>query len=180
MFDSKFVVVSHGYHFSAFLLYSSKSSTSGTPGAEIVQVIELQAYKKVIDHNLALDIAALNIEAREVVALVGPMGSGKTHLLKLLIGRSRPTVGTLRLAGIDPRQDKDQFSRRAGVLFAQDSLYKRQSSRAGEALAQVGLADHASAKVDKLPPGLVRRAYDLPLEPLDTPTNCFRAHRVAW
>jgi len=68
----------------------------------------------------------------------------------------------------------------APASSAQDSLYKRQTSRAGEALAQVGLADHASAKVDKLPPGLVRRAYDLPLEPLDTPTNCFRAHRVAW
>jgi len=99
-------------------------------------VIELQGLQKVIDHNLALDIAALNIEAGKTVALVGPMGNGKTHLLKLLIGRTRPTLGTLRLAGIDPRQDKDQFSRRAGVLCARQPLQapdvaRRRGSGAG-------------------------------------------------
>jgi len=101
-------------------------------------VIELQGLQKVIDHNLALDIAALNIEAGKTVALVGPMGNGKTHLLKLLIGRTRPTLGTLRLAGIDPRQDKDQFSRRAGVLCARQPLQapviaRRRGSGAGRA-----------------------------------------------
>lgn len=51
------------------------------------------------------------------------MGSGRDTLLELLIGRSRPTVGTLRLAGIDPLADREQFSRRVGVLFSKDTLY---------------------------------------------------------
>jgi ABC-2 type transport system ATP-binding protein len=136
-------------------------------------VIELKGLQKVVDQNPVVDIEALTIKAGEIAALVGPAGSGKAFLFDLLVGHSRPTLGTLRLAGVDPRQDRDQFSRRVGVLFAEDGVYKHRSphanllfhcrlrglpkSRAGEVLAQVGLADQANAKVDKLPSGLVRR-----------------------
>ncbi len=136
-------------------------------------MIELEGLQKVIDQNLAVDIKALTVAAGEIAALVGPVGSGKAELLKLLIGQSRPTVGTVRLAGVDPLLDKKQFSRQVGVLFSEDGLYKRQSpranlifhcrlrrlprSRAAEVLAQVGLADHAHAKLEKLPSGLARR-----------------------
>lgn len=136
-------------------------------------MIELEGLQKVIDQNLAVDIEALTVAAGEIAALVGPAGSGKAELLRLLIGQSRPTVGTVRLAGVDPLLDKKQFSRQVGVLFSEDGLYKRQSpranlifhcrlrrlpkSRAAEVLAQVGLADHANAKLENLPSGLARR-----------------------
>lgn len=135
-------------------------------------MIELENLQKVIDRNLIIDIEALTVKAGEIVALVGPMGCGKAQLFELLIGKSRPTVGTLRLAGVVP-SDRHPFSRQVGVLFSEDDLYKRQSPRVNlvfhcwlrglhkarvtEVLAQVGLADHANAKLDKLPPGLARR-----------------------
>jgi ABC-2 type transport system ATP-binding protein len=69
--------------------------------------------------------------------------------------------------------DKDQFSRKVGVLFAEDKLYKRMSAegnlkfygrlhrlpkaRTVEVLKDVGLADHANIKVAKLPSNLKRR-----------------------
>ena len=136
-------------------------------------MIELEGLQKVIDQNLVIDIETLTVKAGEIAALVGPVGSGKGTLLELLTGRSRPTVGALRLAGVDPFLDRDQFSHRVGVLFAEDSLYKRQSpkanllfhcqlyglpkSRADEVLSQVGLVDHARARLDKLASGLARR-----------------------
>jgi ABC-2 type transport system ATP-binding protein len=136
-------------------------------------LIELEGLQKVIDQKLVIDIETLTVKAGEIAALVGPVGSGKDTLLELLTGRSRPTVGTLRLAGVDPFLDRDQFSQRVGGLFAEDSLYKRQSpkanllfhcrlyglpkSRADEVLSQVGLADHARARLDKLASGLARR-----------------------
>ena len=142
--------------------------TNGTAG-----VIELKSLQKVIDQKTVIDIASLTIKAGEIAALVGPVDSGKDTLFELLTGRSRPTVGEVRLAGVDPCVEKDQFSRQVGVLFAEDNLYRRQSahgnlkfycrlrrlpkSRAAEVLARVGLADHADIRVDKLPPGLVRR-----------------------
>jgi len=67
----------------------------------------------------------------------------------------------------------ETFSHVAGVLFPEDGLYPRQTarqnlafqnrlyglekSRADEVLAQVGLADHANMRADKLSSGLTRR-----------------------
>ena len=136
-------------------------------------MIELKKTQKVIDQNTVLDIEALSVKAGEIAAFVGPVGSGKEVLFILLTGQSRPTVGEIRIAGFDPRVDKDQFSRQVGVLFAEDGLYTRQTPmnnllfhcrlrglpklRAEEVLAQVGLGDQAGAKLDNLPSGLARR-----------------------
>ena len=136
-------------------------------------MIELKGLQKVIEGNLALNVEVLTVEAGEAVALVGPVGSGRAELADLVIGRSRPTAGMVRLAGVDPFVDRREFSRRTGVLFAEDALYTRQSAlgnllfhcrlrglprpRAQAVLAQVGLADQAGARVDKLPSGLARR-----------------------
>jgi ABC-2 type transport system ATP-binding protein len=136
-------------------------------------VIRLDGLQKVTDQNPIVDIEKLTVGSGEVVALVGPAGSGKGALFDLLIGRSRPTLGTVRLAGTDPIADRDDFSRRVGVLFAADGLYVHRSpianlvfhcrlrglrkQRAQEVLEQVGLADQAKAKLGKLPPGFARR-----------------------
>jgi ABC-2 type transport system ATP-binding protein len=136
-------------------------------------VIELEGLQKVVDQDLAIDIKALTVRAGEITAVVGPVGSGKKVLLALLTGRSRPTVGSLKLAGVDPRADKDRFSHQVGVLFDEDSLYQHRSpranlafhcrlrglpkSRVAEVLDRVGLGDHANVRLSKLPSGLARR-----------------------
>jgi ABC-2 type transport system ATP-binding protein len=136
-------------------------------------MIELTHLQKVLDQTLALDIDTLAVAAGDIVAVVGPVGSGKTVLLDLLIGRTPPTVGSVSLAGVDPAADKKAFSRSVGVLFAEDSLYKHRSprgnldfyrrlrglprSRMTEVLASVGLADRAETRLDKLPSGMRRR-----------------------
>jgi len=161
-----------------------------------VAVIELRGVQKVIEQNLAVDIEALAARDGEIVALVGPAGSGKHTLFQLLTGQTRPTAGTVQVAGIDPYSERAEFSRRVGVLFSDDGLYQRQSvqanlifqcrlhglgkSRAEKVLARVGLGDHAKVRVDKLPSGLARRVafgrailHDPTLLLLQEPfTNC--------
>jgi len=136
-------------------------------------MIELHTLQKVIDQTPVLDLDALVVQTGEIAAVVGPPGSGKTVLFDLLLGRTRPTVGTVRLAGIDPLVEREPFSQHVGVLFAEDSLYKHRSplanlvfdchlrgipkARAHAVLNEVGLADCANARLDKLSAGLVRR-----------------------
>jgi len=136
-------------------------------------MIELDSLQKVIDQNTVIDIEALKVEAGEIAALVGPIDSGKETLLELLTGQSRPTAGEVTISGFDPLAEKDQFSRKVGVLFSGDNLYKRMSpkgnlkfycrlrrlpkARIAEVLKNVGLADHADVKVEKLPSNLKRR-----------------------
>lgn len=135
-------------------------------------MIDIKGLQKVIENNTVLDIANLQVKSGEIAAVVGPVGSGKKHLLDILIGKSRPTVGTVQIADISPFKH-DVFSRLIGVLFLDDGLYTRQTTRQNlvfharlhnikktrvlEVLAQVGLGDHADMRVDKISSGLSRR-----------------------
>jgi len=135
-------------------------------------MIRIDGLQKVFDGKPVLDISELEISAGEIAAIVGPAGSGKDHLLELLIGKTTPTLGSVRVANSDPRQ-RDAFSHLVGVLFPEDGLYPRQTARQNllfqarlyglpkarvdEVLAQVGLADHAAIRAEKLPSGLARR-----------------------
>lgn len=136
-------------------------------------MITLTNLQKVIAQATVINISVLTVYPGETVATVGPAGSGKHALMDLLTGKARPTVGTVRLAGIDPAVDREAFSRRVGVLFEHDSLYENRSprgnllfhcrlyglpdSRADEVLSRAGLGDHAGARLKKLPSGLARR-----------------------
>ncbi len=136
-------------------------------------MIELTNLQKVVDQTLALDIATLTIAEGDIIAVIGPVGSGKTVLLDLLIGKVQPTVGSVSLAGLDPAVDQTAFSRHVGVLFSENSLYTHRSARGNldfyrrlrglprsrmtEMLAEAGLADCADTRLDKLPSGLQRR-----------------------
>ncbi len=69
-------------------------------------MISFQAFSKRFGALLAVDSLDLEIGAGEVVALLGPNGSGKTTSLKALAGLVSPTSGEVRLRGQhagDPR-----------------------------------------------------------------------------
>jgi zinc/manganese transport system ATP-binding protein len=48
--------------------------------------------------------ASFSIGKGEFVAIIGPNGAGKTTLFRLLLGLQRPTAGTLRLFGAEPKR----------------------------------------------------------------------------
>ncbi|MDQ2926151.1 MAG: ATP-binding cassette domain-containing protein, partial [Acidobacteriota bacterium] len=52
---------------------------------------------------LALDGLSLELRRGEIVALLGPNGAGKSTAVKLMLGLSTPTAGTVRIFGADPR-----------------------------------------------------------------------------
>lgn len=136
-------------------------------------MIVLKDLQKSVDQATLIDIPSLEVKAGEIIALVGPVDSGKDVLFQLLTGRIHPTTGSVHLAGLDPYHDRGATSLLVGVLFSDDNVYKRLSvlenlqfycrlrrlpkTRAIEVLEQVGLADHAGVRAEKITPGLSRR-----------------------
>lgn len=52
----------------------------------------------------ALDSVDLTISRGEIVALLGPNGAGKTTLIDLILGLTKPTAGTVTVAGLSARR----------------------------------------------------------------------------
>jgi ABC-2 type transport system ATP-binding protein len=71
--------------------------------------------KRYANGVVALDNLSLNIRRGEIVALLGPNGAGKSTAIKLLMGLSSPTSGTVRIFGADPRQSAARV--RTGVML---------------------------------------------------------------
>jgi ABC-2 type transport system ATP-binding protein len=136
-------------------------------------MILLTDLQKVLDQATVVDIPSLRVKSGEIAALFGTVDCGKDILFQLLIGRLRPTNGSVKVAGLNPYHDHRAFSQYVGVLFLEDTLYKRLSAienlqfygrlyhlpkaRSFEVLEQVGLADQAITNAEKLSSGLSRR-----------------------
>jgi len=58
-------------------------------------------YDRATDHKWAISHVECSIEAGTIVGVIGPNGSGKTSLLKLLMGLLQPESGFVRLFGDD-------------------------------------------------------------------------------
>ncbi|HKV00701.1 MAG TPA: ATP-binding cassette domain-containing protein [Ktedonobacteraceae bacterium] len=135
-------------------------------------MLQVRRLEKIIENRSALYVEQLDINAGDVVAVVGLTGSGKTLLIRLLSGTLAPSGGKVLLDGQDIHQSPGARAR-IGVLFQEDLLYERQTaqdnlelycqlhrlsrSRASEVLEQVGMSDQARQRVSKLAPSAQRR-----------------------
>jgi putative ABC transport system ATP-binding protein len=79
------------------------SLSSAIPDVSAVPALECKGVAKVLTSGSValrvLDGIDLQIEQREVVAIIGPSGSGKSTLLGLLAGLDRPSEGSVRVLG---------------------------------------------------------------------------------
>ena len=86
-------------------------------------VIEVRGLIKSFGPRAALAGVDFSVEAGEFLTLVGPNGAGKTTLLRILATLTRPTSGTVRIAGLDPARAGEEARRRIGFLSHHTLLY---------------------------------------------------------
>jgi ABC-2 type transport system ATP-binding protein len=66
--------------------------------------------------------------AAGVTALLGPNGAGKSTMFRMLCGLARPSKGTVRVLGRDPRADAG-IARRIGLVPQQEGVFEPLTAR---------------------------------------------------
>jgi gliding motility-associated transport system ATP-binding protein len=153
----------------------------------------------------AVDDVSFEVMGGEVMGLLGPNGSGKTTILRILTGFLRPSSGTARVAGVDIVDDPLEARRRIGYVPEDVPLYEWMRVReflefmarikqapAGKARAadrvieQLRLRDVERVPIGKLSRGFRQRVAiaqalvnDPPVLVLDEPTNGLDPRQIA-
>ncbi len=89
--------------------------------------IEIRSLRKSFGEQKVLNGLDLRVDRGETVAILGRSGTGKSVLLKLIIGLQKPDSGSISIAGREiSRLDTDELNeirKNIGFLFQQAALY---------------------------------------------------------
>ncbi len=128
--------------------------------------------------TVALNNVSFSASSSEVIALLGPNGSGKTTALKLISTLLLPDTGSVRVGGFDSLRDSGKIRRQVGIAVATErSFFPRLSARENldffaaldevprgerphriqEVLCDTGLNEQADTLVMKFSSGMYQR-----------------------
>ncbi len=106
-------------------------------------IIRVRGLRSQFGRHVVHDDLNLEVRRGEVLGLVGGSGTGKSVLLRTIVGLNRPAAGTVEVFGTDlsslPTTERRTYERRWGVLFQDGALF---SSLTVAENIQVPLAEH--------------------------------------
>ncbi len=89
--------------------------------------IQIEQLTYAVDGRPILDSVGLTVQQGEIFAVMGRSGTGKTTLLRLIMGLARPTSGQIRVNGVDitglPERDLDELRKDMGMVFQSAALF---------------------------------------------------------
>jgi ABC-2 type transport system ATP-binding protein len=169
--------------------------TTGRKEGSGASAVETSGLTKRFGQRLAVDDVDLRVPRGSAFGYLGPNGAGKTTLIRMLLGLTDATSGTMRLLGRPVPADRAAALARVGAiveeprfhshLTGRENLFVIAAARGPEAheridgaLARVGLSHRADGRVKRYSLGMRQRlgvARSLLADPelliLDEPTN---------
>jgi ABC-2 type transport system ATP-binding protein len=158
-------------------------------------VVETSGLTKRFGERVAVDQVDLHVPRGSAFGYLGPNGAGKTTLIRMLLGLTRATAGTMQLLGRPVPTERAAALARVGAIVEEPRFHGHLTGRENlsviaaarepeahdrieGALARVGLADRADERVKRYSLGMRQRlgvARSLLADPelliLDEPTN---------
>jgi phospholipid/cholesterol/gamma-HCH transport system ATP-binding protein len=147
----------------------------------IAPILSIKNLKKSFGDNHVLNGFTLELFEGENLVLMGKSGSGKSVMIKCLVGLMQPDEGSLEIMGKDisklPQKEFNELRTQLGFLFQGSALYDSMTVRENlefpmrqqkkseeeslklvlEALESVGLVDAIDLMPDELSGGMKRR-----------------------
>ncbi len=97
------------------------------PDADGDVVLSVRDVTVAFGENVVLDKLCLNVRRREILGFVGASGSGKSVLLRTVLGLNKKRSGTITLFGVDldkaDEAERMRLDMRVGVLFQHGALF---------------------------------------------------------
>ena len=84
-------------------------------------VLEARELSKTYGDVQAVDHVTLSVKEGALFGLLGPNGSGKTTMIKMLTGQTRPTGGSAQVLGLDVTKDPVGVRARVGIIPEQET-----------------------------------------------------------
>jgi ATP-binding cassette subfamily B protein len=130
------------------LMPSPPSTTRVAPPAFARLELDHASFQYPGSHAVALNDVSVQIEAGEIVALVGENGSGKTTLAKLLAQLYLPTAGRVLWDGVDASEYEPKALRHHIAVIFQDFIRYELSARENITLGREEAGDDEARMLD--------------------------------
>ncbi|HEX6880956.1 MAG TPA: ATP-binding cassette domain-containing protein [Terriglobales bacterium] len=152
-------------------------ATSGDVSRSAQAVIQVDNLQHRYDTRVALDGVSFEVRSGEIFGLLGPNGSGKTTMFRILSTLMLPSGGRATICGLDVATQPNRVRREIGVVFQAPSIDVKLTAeenlrhighlyglrgaaldeRVKEMLGRVALADRAKDYAETFSGGMQRR-----------------------
>src|SRR5512146_2391234 len=153
------------------------TAASGEAHVAAVAVIQVQNLRHQYHTRVALAGVSFDVRAGEIFGLLGPNGSGKTTMFRILSTLMLPSDGRAMICGLDVAKSPNQVRREIGVVFQAPSIDVKLTAeenlrhighlyglrgvalneRVKEMLGRVALSDRAHDNAETFSGGMQRR-----------------------
>jgi phospholipid/cholesterol/gamma-HCH transport system ATP-binding protein len=119
-----------------------------------MHMVELRDVEMQFEEKKVLDGVSLKVEPQERLVIMGQSGSGKSTILRLILGILRPIGGEVFFKQFEitrlQRRKLQQVRRQIGMVYQYSALLSSRTVRENVALPLEELTDNSSEEIDRI------------------------------